>query len=463
MQKPTGWGPRDRSRRDVMKTVGILMACRPLGAVAAALSPGAPMSTPTMTGPLTGGAHGFPFGSPSAQEVERRGYVMEEFLLAGTARSYEAVSGTVAERDGRWRVQVASTKPYVTRLYVVRPADPRRFNGVVVVNWQNVTTGVDLGSPFGGPGAFGDEISRGYAWVGVTTQELAVTGVARDRGFPGLPARTVGLREWDPQRYGTLQHPGDAFSYDIFSQAGRLVKAGPSASGVDPLGGLRPRMVLATGGSQSATRLTSYINAAHSGERVYDGFLLYAHWGFHQPLVEQDHLAMFVPAAAGGYAGSCRIRDDGGVPVLVQSSECEHPTSVAARQPDSPTYRHWEIAGASHVPFQPPPPGAPAAASSAAQGPMPNAINWTYLLDSALRSLVRWVDRKQPPASQPRIRDGARCHQPRPVRERARRHPRARTRGAGGQLPRSQRRRADDTARRPLHLHRHGNDHAAGG
>ena len=45
-----------------------------------------------------------------------------------------------------------------------------------------------------------------------------------------------GLKAADPERYGTLDHPGDAFSYDIFTQVGRAV-AGDS--GAEPA--RRPR------------------------------------------------------------------------------------------------------------------------------------------------------------------------------------------------------------------------------
>src|SRR5215470_16701548 len=134
-------------------------------------------------------------------------------------------------------------------MYVVRPT-PERFNGVVLVNWQNVTKGVDLGAP-----SF-YEMESGYAWVGVTTQRIAIEGQP-DLGM-GYAA-TGGLVTWDPRRYGDLRHPGDAYSYDIFTQAARAVVF-PSRDAPDPLAGLKPTLVLATGESQSAMRLGSYLN-----------------------------------------------------------------------------------------------------------------------------------------------------------------------------------------------------------
>ena len=57
----------------------------------------------------------------------------------------------------------------------------------------------------------------------------------------------VALKGWDPERYGTLDHPGDDFSFDIYTQAARAV--GPAT-----LGGLAPEKLVASGGSQSAMR-----------------------------------------------------------------------------------------------------------------------------------------------------------------------------------------------------------------
>jgi hypothetical protein len=128
------------------------------------------------SGPVTGGK-GWPFGSPL--NVEKYGCVLEEFLIEGVAQSYEPAPGTTIGVDGKWSVLSAETAEYRTRMYVVRPLDPARFNGVVVVNWQNVTAGVDLGAP--SP----HEMRNGYAWVGVTTQRVAIDG--QPSLTPGMP------------------------------------------------------------------------------------------------------------------------------------------------------------------------------------------------------------------------------------------------------------------------------------
>ena len=121
---------------------------------------------------------------------------MEEFLAEGTATSYRLSAGTEATDDGHWDTAPDSLAPYRTCLYVVRPCDPASFNGVVLVNWQNVTAGVDLGAPYDA------DLRRGLAWVGVTIQHVATDGQAAIAA--GLGA-TTGLPVWDPN--GTAPSP----------------------------------------------------------------------------------------------------------------------------------------------------------------------------------------------------------------------------------------------------------------
>lgn len=348
-----------------------------------------------VTGPVRGG-RGRPFGSPTGDLPS--GYVMEEFLLAGVARSYRPVPGDTLRSDGRWETEPAGEAPYATRLYVVRPDDPARFNGVVIVNWQNVTAGFDLGMPPAG-------IYDGYAWVGVTAQRVGIEG-GRSIGGAGSPA-PEGLPRWDPERYGSLRHPGDAHSYDIFGQAGRAVAPGRDAGGIDPLGGLEPRLVLAAGASQSAMRLGSYLNLTHGRDRVFDGFLLLVHWGMCPPPPDQALAESFTPRGDGRYGGTCRIRDDGDVPVLVVCSESEALHNFPVRQPDSATFRFWELAGTAHV-------GAAAlegmflgtgddlAIGRLADLPR-NTLAWDWVGDAALRHLVRWAGGGAAPPSFPPI------------------------------------------------------------
>jgi len=349
--------------------------------------------TATASGPVTGG-RGWAFGSPA--DVSEYDYVIEEFLLDGVAQSYEPVPGTAIGRDGQWAVQPGERAGYRTRMYVARPADPAQFNGVVIVNWLNVTAGFDLGAPSA------HEMRAGYAWAGVTTQAVAVNG--QPALAPGFPA-TPGLPRIDPGRYGTLHHPGDQHSYDIFTQAARAVRGGRRAAGADPLGGLTPRLVIASGASQSAARLGAYINMVDDQERCFDGYYLITHWGLCVYPPDQPLLVTFGPLGDGFHGGSSAINDRGRAPILVLNSESETLHNVPVRQPDTPTFRFWEIAGATHTGAMPDltplltreglPVFAPAENA--------NTIGWRWVSDAAIEHLVRWAGAGTPPPSFPLV------------------------------------------------------------
>jgi len=347
-----------------------------------------------VSGPLKGG-RGWPFGSPL--DVGDHGCVMEEFLIEGVATSYAPTPGSTVGVDGRWETEPAETAPYRSRMYVVRPADPDRFNGIVLVNWQNVTAGVDLGAP----AAY--ELDHGYGWVGITTQRVAIEGQpALVKGMP----ETKGLPAWDPERYGSLAHPGDAFSYDIFSQGARAVAPGRPIVPVDPLGGLEPRLLLATGGSQSAMRLGSYLNIADPRDAVFDGFFLSVHWGMCPYPPDQSLMESFRPIGGGLTAGSAAIDGVHRVPVLVLNSESETMNVYPVRQEDSESFRFWELAGTAHA-------GAGVGDMDAIMardglGPVVvsedrNLVDWSCVRNAALEQVVAWASGGPPPRSFPPI------------------------------------------------------------
>jgi hypothetical protein len=113
--------------------------------------------------------------------------------------------------DGFFVLREDASAEYRTRIVVRRPS-AADFNGTVVVEWLNVSGGLDANPDFV---YLADELYRGgYAWVGVSAQRLGIEGgpvlistpVSADAGAGS------GLRALDPERYGELHHPGDAFA-----------------------------------------------------------------------------------------------------------------------------------------------------------------------------------------------------------------------------------------------------------
>src|SRR5262245_61024424 len=186
-------------------------------------------------------------GTPTPLDVfdlDTVGYVEAEFLVQGAATSY-AVDGE-RTADGRWRVSPAGDEPFVTRILVRRPADAARASGTVAVEWLNVSGGRDAGADWAL--LHRHLIRRGDTWVGVSAQKVGIDGGGR---MPG-----ANLKQADPVRYGMLVHPGDRWSYDMFTQAARAIRDEPMV-----LDGAAARQLLAIGHSQSAVYLTSYVNA----------------------------------------------------------------------------------------------------------------------------------------------------------------------------------------------------------
>ncbi|MFP5321539.1 MAG: alpha/beta hydrolase domain-containing protein [Acidimicrobiia bacterium] len=313
------------------------------------------------------------------------GYLEEEYFISGTATAYEP-EGELAD-DGRWDLAEAEAAPYATRILVKRPADPADASGVVVVEWNNVSIGSD-GTP---DWTFTrDEIVRaGHVHVAVSAQEAGV-----DRASGGITgAGGNPLTQADPERYGGLDHPGDPWSYDIFGQVGQLVRTAPEVS-PDVLGGIDPEVVLAVGESQSAFRLTSYVNGVHPIEGAYDGFLVHSRGGGAAPFVDDAGLGSAL-------AGQVAIRDDVDVPVLVFTTETDL-TLLGywrARQPDSEHVRSWDVAGTAHADAFLLGGDAVGAGTALGCGAPVNDGPQHLALKAALARLVEWARDGTPPPS----------------------------------------------------------------
>jgi hypothetical protein len=265
-------------------------------------------------------------------ELDSVGYVAEEFFTTGTASSYAPV--TELGPDGRWDVTPSGTADYTTRIVVLTPAHRARFNGTVLVEWLNVSGGID--APAVWMMAHREILRAGYAYVAVSAQKVGVDGGTSLLGFD------MSLKSQDPTRYESLSHPGDAFAYDIFSQTGRLAR--------NVLPGVQ--RVVAVGESQSAMFLTTYINAVDPLARAYDGFLVHSRFGSAAPL---DGISIFDELeSSGGSQAAVRFRPDLRVPLVTIITETDLFGRLPrgyyfARQPDNEWLRVWEISGAAHA------------------------------------------------------------------------------------------------------------------
>ena len=227
-------------------------------------------------------------------DLPARGYAEEELRASGTAPA-----------------------AYATRVVVRRPVSGG--SGTLVVEWLNVSSGQDACPDWT---YLAEEIvRRGHTWAGVSAQAVGVEG-GRARVDSGLGAQ--GLKAADPERYGSLTHPGDEHAYEIFTQVARGLAADLGAT-----------CVLAVGESQSAYALTHYVNEVHATAGVFDGFLVHSRGN------GTLHTAEPTP-----------IRTDHAAPVMIVQAEGDlfgRLHYLPARQDDADRLRLWEIAGAAHA------------------------------------------------------------------------------------------------------------------
>jgi hypothetical protein len=309
----------------VVATALVLWAAGAATPAVSALATTAPKLTEI---PAASGQHGFPYdavprtpviaGAP-AINLAALGYVEREFTMSGTAKVY-GQSGLWLS-NGRWNTSVAqSAVPYTTRLLVRYPTNPAKFNGTVVFEWLNDTTGGDQDPVWSE--LYAELLSHGYAYVGVTAQN------------PGM----TDLKTWDPKRYGSLGDSNDGQSYDIFTQAATAARTESAVL----LGGLSPKKFIGTGDSQSAFRVVTYVNAIQPLTHAFDAFLAVGRAVLAAPIGNGLVAALPFPAL---------IRTDSTAPFIQLNTwgDIVELDDGASRQPDNNFLRTWELAGASHI------------------------------------------------------------------------------------------------------------------
>lgn len=207
-----------------------------------------------------------PFGA-AAISLAKYGYTETEYFATGKAKRYRGAGNASLETA----TVIDGNHSYKTRVLVRKPA-ASKFNGTLIVEWTNVTIGVDADFVFAEAGE--QFLRQGYAYAVVSAQK------------GGIDA----LKTWSPKRYGTLSdtvsdvdpaddssvdamNHRDALSWDIFSGVAAALKNNKAAG--SPLAGLKIKAMIATGQSQSASRLTGYYNTIQPISRLFDGFVFW--------------------------------------------------------------------------------------------------------------------------------------------------------------------------------------------
>jgi hypothetical protein len=322
--------------------------------------------TPTIEGPIaeTETSHIF---MRTDVPLAQYGYTEEEYFISGTGSTYNT-SGPVTETGTKLTTggpNENGTYPFKTRIVVRRPIDPSKFNGKVLAEWQNVTAGFDLEPLWDGdPYAL---MKAGYAYVAVDAQTVGING----------------LKKYNSERYGSLEvgPSNDALSYDVFASALKAIRG--DGVGPQPLGNLTPQLtnVVASGASQSCSKLATYYDKVAPLQEVANDYLL----------------------------TDCTnaIRNDRPAKVLRVISEFEGKIEQPAAEFSNPNLRYWEAADGSHVPYMVQADWGPliardegAAEAECTHTPVLSTVEWPYAVDAGLGELVSWQEGgPEPPAA----------------------------------------------------------------
>lgn len=364
--------PIDKVRRRLLATT-----------VAGALSPAARAFSSEASAAIEGPIAGGPVftgdrDTATPSRLKESGYLETEYLVSGSVRG----------------------RPYVTTLLVRRPADLKRFSGLVVVEPLHVG-GSSVLWPYGGDVIL--EGGHGYALLGAqripVNQAVKPTNPARyarltipeatPAEIAAIPLTGV-LAAAPPELAGQLRASvaEGPISHEIMSQVGALLK-GPA--GARPFG-RTPRWLVTGGYSQTGQLTLNYLRGAAqnarlaSGAPIYDGFMPLGSSG-ETPLPR--HPGKVIQALGeGDYLNYAATRGD------------------AYRRPDSDQpgdlYRLYELAGASHIPTR----GAitPEARANYAAGEHPSQAPSVMLYAAAISNLLAWVIHDAPPPRAERLR-----------------------------------------------------------
>jgi Alpha/beta hydrolase domain len=321
--------------------------------------------------PVASASGSQPYGSndPGVAELAQNGYVQEEYFISG---------------------KIGAGLPYTTRLLVRRPADPKKFSGIVIAESirSSAVRSMWMEMRY--------MIRHGHAYVEIGSNLSINTKV----------------KTADPVRYAALDVPNPkpgalVFGHvqEIVAQAGLLLKSNVRGG---PFPGFKVRRVLLAGCSEQGMFVRLYMRDSHDLYRTADNHSIFDG---------------YFPACVGDWPPVVATEDGKRLPNFTQPA-VEVPVILLAtsepegfpqdgrlyRRPDSDQpndkFRLYEVAAMPHgldirSMMGPPNPKRTVPCNGVQQ-------LWTdfpggYPANNALDKLIRWVDRGTPPPRAARL------------------------------------------------------------
>lgn len=335
-------------------------------------------------------------GTEEANAIAAAGYVEEEYFVSGKGDVY--ASGDDAPRLERQGI------PFTTRVLVVRPKDPRRFNGIVHLTGMHPFQG---GVQWNWASHLVLDTGAAYVAVGTGTDKNS-----RDRSTAAVPIAGPDVTRWfNPARYAALSWPeDDGIRWTVFSDVARLLRDENRTI----LAGLEVRRIYSSGWSFLGSFQRTYINEGFhalfrqaDGAPLIDGYLI----GISSPWQTPGYLPINSRTPAPPVGSPRRQLRPIDVPVIEFLSQNEAWQNNAPQAPErdgrSGGHRLYEIGGASHRDL-----GLAAARSNVGQlaarghpGGRPDPacafglsdVPLRLLFTAAMANLHRWVEDGTPP------------------------------------------------------------------
>lgn len=271
-------------------------------------------------------------------------YVEEEFFLEGTAtvfnyRTLPPVRGDIEP------IPDQTDLPYKTRFVVRRPADPADFNGTVVIEWMNSTSGFDVAAVWDTSAEY--FARKGIVYVGWTNSNQSLAFLLGGcQPVPLLPATCA-------TRYQDLLLSENGQAYEIGSQLARLLR-NPDTS---PLpANYAVERIFHSGQSQQGGSIVTYASAFHDPD-ASDGYFVQTAGvarAINGGVSCTAEGAPAFPDCTPALEGEERlVRTDLPVPVYRMQTETDLAVlgvlSGGTRQEDIAGFRYYELAGSAHT------------------------------------------------------------------------------------------------------------------